>query len=327
MGNALKWYDGAVLAAANLWIARRHREIVAEYRQKRQDTPAFATPRNLAQLVQWRKIFDHNPLFRVFCDKLEARDWALAIDPGLRVSEIVWTGSKTNDMPEALMTSPGYVLKASHGSGFNYFPGRRGWPPAKVRARLRRWKRKDYGALHHEWAYLGLRRMLFVEKLIGSGDGLWEATFRCHDGEVSAYYVVQDQKTDHEYGAFFSGNDKRLPPVIDEKDQFEFPRDFVPPPIIAKAREHARRLSRGIDYARVDFICHADNVYFCEMTVYVGSGFGIEERAHIAPFIERGWLRSIGLSWFLSTPQPWPMSLYAASFRRWVEARRAELGA
>lgn len=320
----LKWYDGAVLASANLWIALRHRALVAEYRTRRPDKPSFATPANLSQLVQWRKIFDHNPMFVVFCDELQARQWALATDPEIEVSELVWTGDKPGELPPEFNT-PGYVIKASHGSAFNYFPDRKPVPGSKLQWRMKRWLTTDFGPRHNEWAYSQVRPALLVEKRIGDGDGLWEMTFRCHDGHVSAYYVAQDQKTDHEYGAFFSGNDQRLPPVIDVTGQLEFPCDFVPPPILAQAKAHAERLSRGIDYARADFICHDDHVYFCEMTVYVGSGFGIEDRVHIAPFIERAWLENIGLSWFLSATQPWPLSLYAASFRRWAAMRRVEL--
>jgi hypothetical protein len=102
-------------------------------------------------------------------------------------------------------------------------------------------------------------------------------------------------------------------------DDYELPESFW------RARQAAEVLSRGLDFVRVDLMVHDDEIYICEMTLYPGSGFSDELATHTAPYIERGWIAALERSWFLSTPQPWPASRYAAALRNWRRIREAEL--
>ncbi|MBK8082554.1 MAG: hypothetical protein IPK28_01295 [Devosia sp.] len=311
--------DRLVLAAANLGAGLAHPWLALSFAWRRRRWPCFATPSGLSELVQWRKVFDRNPLFPVLSDKLRLKTWVHERAPEARVAEIVWSGTRAADLPDRFLV-PGYVIKANHGTSANYFPHRETLPRAGLESRLEGWLRSRYDA-ELQWAYGRIPPRLMVERLIGDGRPLWEMTFRCADGVAATAFVVLGQKTQHERKAYFTGSGDRLPDEVGLPPAQCLPPDYRTGPEFGRARALAEKLSRGFDFVRVDLILDGDDIYVCEMTFYPSSGFGDEDRTFTAERIERAWLGAIARSWFLSSPQPWPLSLYAAAFRRWAAAR------
>ncbi len=315
----LTFGDRAVLAAANVWLLIRHPLVAARFLFRGHGAPWFATPRSHGQLVQWRKLVDHNPLFVVLIDKLAVKEWAKA--RGVDAPAVAWRGKRPEDIPAELLTAE-HVIKTNHGTGTNFFPDRESLSREALNARLRTQLARRYGT-YGQWAYDQTVPEVFVEKRIAGGP-LWEVTVRCCDGHIASWYIARDQKTPREQNGFFDGADNRLPDPIGWPEGENLPRDFVPPDFIAEAKAVASRLGAGLDYARFDLLWDGKRVLFGEATLYPGSGFGAEVAAGIAPLIERAWLETLDRSWFLSTAQPWPRSIYAGAVRRWLAVRRAQ---
>lgn len=315
--------DRLVLAAANLWVWLRHPWLSLSFWWRRRRPPLLATPRGVSELVQWRKIFDRNPLFPVLVDKLRVKEWARARLPGLRAAEVLWAGTRAAELPAELLRAD-VVVKTNHGTGTNHFPARRALDQAELERTLERWLGNRFD---HElqWAYGQVQPRLLVERLVGNGAPLSEMTFRCSDGKVATAFVAIEQKTARERHAYFTGAGERLPPKHGLQPASLLPDDYELPESFWRARQAAEVLSRGLDFVRVDLMVHDDEIYICEMTLYPGSGFSDELATHTAPYIERGWIAALERSWFLSTPQPWPASRYAAALRNWRRIREAEL--
>jgi len=313
--------DAMVLAIADLAVLVIHPWLALSFAWRRRRPPAFATPLGVSELVQWRKIFDRNPLFPILVDKQRVKDWARRKVPDVETAEIVWSGTAAADIPEGLLV-PGYVIKTNHGTGTNYLPHRGPRPRDELNRQFDAWLARRFD---HElqWAYGQVPPRIIVERLIGRGAPVIEMTFRCSDGKAATAFVAIDQKTRRERRAYFTGAGERLPDAAGLSPDRCLPSDFRLGPEFARARALAELLSRGLDFVRVDLIVDGGHVYLCEMTIYPGSGFSDEVLTHTADRIERGWIEAIGKSWFLSTPQPWPLSLYAGAVRRWA-ARRYE---
>ncbi|RYG97478.1 MAG: hypothetical protein EON57_13700 [Alphaproteobacteria bacterium] len=317
MGRLL---DEAVFALANasVWFGDPAFALLCTLRLGR--IPDFARPRGHNELVQWRKNFDHNPDFAIFCDKLAARDWARRRVPELNSAEIMWVGADPAALPAELLTA-GYVVKSTNGSGRNYYPGRTGWTAEQRSRRLARWL--EPASRLGEWGYSQVPPRLFVERLIGGPDGIVDLTFRCHDGAISVAFVATHWKSASAQGAYLTADGQRIDRAVE--GAAPLPGDVLAPGVFARAADHARRISAGLDQLRVDFIVDGENIYLGELTVYSASGFGDEERVGVGPDIERRWLGAIGLSWFLRAPQRGFRARYAEAFRRWVPKRLAEL--
>jgi hypothetical protein len=315
--------DRLVLAAANLFVWLRHPWLSLSFWYRRRRAPLLATPRGVSELVQWRKIFDRNPLYPELADKLSVKDWARAQIPGLEAAEVLWTGTRAADLPAELLR-PDVVIKTNHGTGTNYFPGRRNLPRPELNALLDGWLHRRYDT-ELQWAYGLVPPTLMVERLVGGGAPLTEMTYRCTGGRVATAFVATEQKTPNERNAYFTGDGTRLPPKHGSKAEKLLPPDYVLPESFWRAHAVAERLSRDFDFVRVDLMVEGEQIYICEMTIYPGSGFSDEKATNTAPFIERGWIDAWEKAWFLSTPQPWPARLYAAALKRWRLVRKAEL--
>lgn len=310
--------DEWILRAADAWVRLTNRRLVRACRRHFGTVPDFARPRGHDALMQWRKVFDHNPLFVTFCDKLAARAWARARVPDLATADIVWQGERLEDLP-AGAPADDCVLKVNAGTGANYFPGRARWDEQTLRQQFRRWLRRPRCG-PGEWAYHQVPSRLFIERLIAPPGELIDLNLRCQDGEISSAFVGVNWKTAAAVGCYLTREGRPLFPadaaLIDQ---------WLRPGIFERATHLAQQLGCGIDHVRVDFHVRGDTLFLGELTVYSSSGLGEEETVGVGPLIERSWLASIEKSWFLSTPQPWPMSLYQGAFRRWVVERRCEL--
>src|SRR3984893_13376641 len=88
----------------------------SDFRHYHGASPHLLRPQTFSEKVQWRKLFDLNPQFGVFSDKLRVRDFIRErAGPGV-LPPLLWAGDDPDAVPlETLM--PPYVLKSTHASG------------------------------------------------------------------------------------------------------------------------------------------------------------------------------------------------------------------
>jgi hypothetical protein len=315
--------DRVVFAAVQSLCVLRHPRITQSYWKRRGHLPDFARPTGLGEMVQWRKAFDHNPQFIVFCDKLATKRWVASNFPDVPLIQPLWVGEHPEDIPDDLVQA-GYVVKTNHGCRSNYFPHRQALARPELNRLLRRWLRRSYDR-QGQWGYRHIERRLFVEPRIGGDRPLTEYSIRCHDGAISGIFVVNDQHRETEQGSEFSDDGERFPAKPGAKRQ-PLPPDYVMPQSLHQARDMASRISRGYDHLRIDFLVDGDDLYLGEITVYPGSGYGTEWQLPAkAAMHEHAWFRALHVNWFYRTPQPWPISIYQAAFRRFADAHLREL--
>ena len=75
-------------------------------------------PRRYTEKMQWRKLFDLDPMYLVFCDKVAVREYVAERVGADAVVPILWLGGDPDALPFAALKPP-YIIKCSHGSGWN----------------------------------------------------------------------------------------------------------------------------------------------------------------------------------------------------------------
>jgi hypothetical protein len=285
--------------------------------------PCVAVPRRYHEKILWRKVFDHNPLFNVFCDKLATKAFIQVRLPELPVPETLWVGKSLADAPAALIHSD-VVIKTNHGSSFNYFPAKGTLCRDKINDLFAGWMGRNFGESLLEWGYYDVERSIFIERLVPVRDGefLLDISVDCANGSAVYAYVAINQKTPDAkvdnfavdgtrvdiFGAYM-GEECRLPDGLELAPHF------------AKAVGFAARLSEGIDYARFDFLASRAGLYAGEITVYPSGGI-----SRAAPDGQVGgdtmanarW--DILASWFLTTPLRGWRRVYARMLRHVLES-------
>ena len=140
------------------------------YRLRRQPLhllPLFLfRPRRFTEKMQWRKIFDLDPIYAVFCDKVATREYVTQRLGSDAVVPILWLGSDPAALPFETLRPP-YIIKCSHGSGWNIVVrGNETVDYAAIRAQLGRWLARDFGIEMIEPGYSAVPRQLLVEPLL-----------------------------------------------------------------------------------------------------------------------------------------------------------------
>jgi hypothetical protein len=247
------------------------RDLALELRQSLAgETPSPAYPQHFTDKIRWRMLHDRRPLLQMCSDRLAARDFVAARAGKQYLVPLLGVFDRPEQVPWVEL-SPPYVVKATHGSGWNLIirePGE--VDPERSEQMLNRWLKTSYYHLRREWSYKHVPRKIIVERFVGI-DGMIPEDFKfhCFDGEPRAIAICYNRFTPAERWtwrdpswnvlAFISPVYPPGPPT-------------APPSRLEEMLGLARVLSRGFDYLRVDLYCVGDQVYFGELTTTQGAG-------------------------------------------------------
>src|SRR5690606_27811896 len=118
----------------------------------------------------WRRIFDHDPAFVGYCDKLETKAIFRRHAPDLRLATTLWQGADPAELPAALRRAD-VVVKLNSGCNQNWFFHDRPDDEASFQATCRAWLATPYGRRAAEWAYGETSRQLFAEEVLEPDPG------------------------------------------------------------------------------------------------------------------------------------------------------------
>ncbi|MDZ7842046.1 MAG: ATP-grasp fold amidoligase family protein [Gammaproteobacteria bacterium] len=265
--------------AFNTLLYARYPYLTRRYRRKFGKPPNYANPSLYSEKVQWRKVFDRNPLFPLFLDKLEVRHHVARTAPGLRLPELLWSGSDPLAIPYHSLGNR-YVIKPNCRSGDWHFVLSAGDIDREVISdKCRRWMISPHGKKLREWGYSRVKPRLLVERLLcpDSGDNrLQDFRFDVFDGcvrmiTVTTAQIADTRRTPLSLDTFYDRNWQQLP-FIKPGRQSRTPPPLKRPSQLENMIAWAEQLGHGLDYVRVDLYLVENDTYFSELTVYPGSG-------------------------------------------------------
>ena len=235
-------------------------------------------PQLFNDLVQHRKLFDRDPRFPLFADKVAVK----AIVAGKLGHEWVtptwWQGRR---LPHEVNWPTPFVVKARHGCGQHAFVRAEGFDWQEIRRRAHGWTRARYGVWLDEWLYGEIEPGLLVEAFIGE-DGALPIDYKLFvfGGRVAFVQVHLGREHDHRWIVM----DPAWRPMSTGDAAPPSPRSL--PAMI----EAAETLSSGFDFVRIDFYEVAGKPRFGEMTFYPGSGLDPFEPIELDATMGRMWL-------------------------------------
>jgi hypothetical protein len=142
MSGAATPGERLLFAAWRIAALLRHPRLHWKYLRRTRRVPDLAWPCRFSERMLWRKLFDRNPLFVTFADRLAAKAWLGDAAPGLPTARVLRVGQDPAGLPDALLR-PGVALKCSHGSDTNILCRDAAPPRDEAVARLRRWLARD----------------------------------------------------------------------------------------------------------------------------------------------------------------------------------------
>lgn len=270
-------------------------------------------PRRFSDKITWRKLFDLNPKFAIFCDKYATRQFvADRLGPDY-LPELLWFGRDAAAIPfEAL--KPPYVLKSSHGYSHVEFVERGAVADApKLTAAARQWLTYNHAHALREPGYEHVPPGLIVEALLldDAGEPPPERKIFVFDGKVRLIQTIFVEPGSRERTTAFHTPDwTRLPwRAVREPHPGEAPR----PQRLEEMLAVAEALAEGLDHLRVDIYDCGATFKVGELTAYSWSGLGT--------FQPEGVDETMGGYWRL--PFPTTRAILTMLFRRPEIRRRA----
>lgn len=222
--------------------------------------------------MQWRKLFDLNPLYGVLSDKLAVREFiAERVGSDLLVP-LLWTGNDPDAVPFDTLEPP-YVIKSSHGWKHVIIvqKGEQVDIPA-TRDRLRSWLSYCHGAITDEPGYVPVPRRLMVERMLDRRDGkpmLERKVFVFNGRARFVQTLFSEQPLRH--GAY---HNREWQPLHWYRVTPNQPELCPRPEYLEEMLTLAEQLAKGLDHLRVDFYDAGDRIWVGELTVYSFGGFG-----------------------------------------------------
>jgi TupA-like ATPgrasp len=304
--------ERAVLAGVRAWLRLSHPLLVREFARRLGYVPDLAVPRTYNEKVLWRKLIDHDPRFAVFADKLAAKEYARERCPDLAIPRTLWVGESADAIPDAALSGD-VVVKTNHGFNFNVFIAKGTYDRPLLVRTVARWLRTVHGRPDGEWAYGRIRPRVFVEErlLVGIGDAPTDIKVHACDGEIVHGWAVN--KVSERAVTLSASGDPIAPALTHASNERSLAADDRLRTRFAEARRFAAALSRGVDYARYDFLVAPGQLYFGEITLYPAAGYDSWSDPAIALRLSRCW--DLQKSAFLAAERGGPAGVYARALR------------
>lgn len=248
------------------WRAR-HRRSIGRW-------PDLGNPRRFNEKVIWRELFDRRPVLAELDDKLRGREIARERLPGIRLPEIVWTGTDLTELTD-LDLPKRWVLKPNNSTHRVILgEGRIDDVEAATMAdETKTWLdvpplAENITGPRRPWVETRAERCFLVEEFIGNEpDPPPDVKMFVFGGRVELALVRRGPEPDRDR-AYFDRDWRRL----ELTDSRGTSAGVAPPSAGTELIEAAEKLSGGIDFIRVDLYEVEGEVWFGEFTPNPGWG-------------------------------------------------------
>lgn len=251
-------------------------------------------PETFTQKIQFRKLYDNNPLYSICADKYRVREYVKEkIGEEYLVPLYLVTDKLTEEQWEKLPNS--FVAKANHNSGpVQIVRDKNKVNKKEIIRELNNQLKLDFGVLSMEKYYSDIPRKIIVEKFLennGEKD-LRDYKFFCFNGKVKYCQLIKN-RTIEETIDFYDKNWKlqEFIGLLNPINPIEKHSTTVnnKPKNYSLMLELAEKLARDFDFVRVDFYNIDGKIYFGELTFCPASGIGT--------FIPEEWNYKFGSYW------------------------------
>ena len=266
--------------------------IEKEFRQKLgYDINFSKKPESFNQKIQFRKLYDKNPLFIKCADKYKVREYVKEKIGEEHLIPLYLVTSKLKKEHFDNLPSQ-FIIKNNNASGDEFYKIVRNKSELDLDRTIKRFNKntkKKFGFKTFEYFYNEMKPLILVEKLLLNDKGEIPSDYKIHyfNGEDPFYYIQvdSDRQTGHKKNLYdknwnllpFEHNFPR-PNKVDEK-----------PDKLEEMVSLAKKLGEDFKYVRVDFYYVNNKVYFGELTFTPSSGFG--------KFEPREWDFKLGEKW------------------------------
>lgn len=222
-------------------------------------------PETFNQKIQFRKLYDNNPLYSICADKYRVREYVKEkIGEEYLVPLYLVTDKLTEEQWKKLPNS--FVAKANHNSGpVQIVKDKTKANKKEIIRELNNQLKLDYGILSMEKYYSDIPRNIIVEKYLK--DNIEDYKFHTFRGKVYLERITREG-----LGSMYSVDVWKN---MNFSIGYQVDNNIYPKPKnFEKMLEMVKKLSQEFEYVRVDLYNVDGKIYVGELTFCESSGFG-----------------------------------------------------
>lgn len=255
--------------------------------------PNLRSPRTFNDKVLFRLLYDRRLILQTISDRYAVREY-LKEKIGAHILTKLYCVSD-NPSSNPFETFPEqYVVRATHGSGWNYIVAKKkSGVVEEILELCNFWMTQNHYDYGGEWCYKCIQPKIIVEEFLTSDKQALPKDYKffCFDGKVSVIQVVSaiqlsgSSFTRYQRG-FYTPDWRELDiEYLSPKVDTPVPR----PDNLESMIAISEKLGRELDFIRVDLYELNGRVYFGELTVYPNVGIG--------RFVPRSFDFELGRRW------------------------------
>jgi hypothetical protein len=246
--------------------------IKKEFKKRLSREVNLQNPVNYNDKIQWLKLNWRDNLATKCADKYEVRE-IIEEKVGSELLNELYGVYESVDEIDIDLLPKSFVLKGTHGSGFNIICKDKDSLNWKIELdKMSDWLKTNYYSLGREWVYDGIKPRIICEKYIEEPETgeLKDYKIFCFDGKPKFIQVDFNRFIDHKRNIYdISWN------FLDV--EIEYPNDsnhiIKRPQTLETMLKISKVLSEGFPHVRIDFYEVNKKVIFGEMTFFHGNGF------------------------------------------------------
>ncbi|MDG4716357.1 ATP-grasp fold amidoligase family protein [Winogradskyella marincola] len=246
--------------------------IKAKYFLKNNKQLNIENPQEFTEKLQWLNLNLYNEDYKDFVDKYEVRKYVeKKIGEGFLVDFI----AVFNDVDEIdFNVLPNqFVLKATHGSGYNIIiKDKSKIDITEVKRTLNKYLKSNYYDKYKERVYKKVQPRILIEHYLEEVDGenVLDYKFFCVHGEVIYIFVLMRDKDGKKKYCFYDLDWNKI--KNDNPSNTFLSKDIERPDNLNELLSVAKKLAEGFIFIRVDLYSIEGKIYFGELTFFPTSG-------------------------------------------------------
>ena len=245
--------------------------LFAKYRyfKLRKRRPNLRNPESFDEKLLWLMLYWRNPLKGQCGDKYEMRGYVNDQGLGHLLPELLGVYRHSREIDFALLPDR-FVLKCTHGSGFNIICGNKAHLDiAEARRTLDKWMRRDFSKAFGEIHYAQMMPRIICERFLDDLESALPRDYKvyCFHGKARYIMVCTGRSVDGGHAAYhFYDREWRERLPFDKTTAF-LNCDIQKPEGLEVMIDAAERLSQPFPFVRIDFYCIRGRVVLGEMTL------------------------------------------------------------
>ena len=230
----------------------------------------WKNPQSFNQKLQWMKLYDRNPLYSKYADKVEVRDFVSKTIGDQYLIPCLGVYEKAEDIDYQSLPER-FVLKCNHGAKYNVIcTDKNKLNIPETNASLNRWLKSKFWRLKREYHYKAIKPRIICEQYMEDTETGGLNDYKVFMIAEQPYMIQVDLDRFGEHQRNIYDADWNL---MDVKISFPNGPEVPKPAVLAEMIACAKKLSAGFKEVRVDFYVINGKLYFGEMTFFSGAGF------------------------------------------------------